>query len=451
MSQHFRPIIRPAICQSSTLNLATRLVVIVLLIVLAGHSIQAQEQEQEVPEAPVDTLCAQKDIGDVIRSSLNMQPKISTGKSGSVLLVPIIGSNPATGFMLGVGGQYAFKLPGPTTRYSMLSGSVQFTTKNQQLFLLKNSIYTKKNNIFFTGDWRFLIFSQPTYGLGTNAPEGGILDYQYNLGGVETSDDSLAQPLKFNFLRFYQSASYRIGKSFYVGVGYNLDYYFNIQDEKLRLNPGDSLITSHYAYSQLYGFDTRDYYSSALNINIISDTRDNMINPYKGHFLMVSWRGALKVVGNKTNASFISVEWRSFHPLSTRNPRHLMAFWLMGNFSPPGEFPYMILPATAYDQRSRSARGYTQGRFRGNNLVYGEAEYRFPLSDCGGPWGGVLFLNATTANNTAQELKLFRSVKPGYGMGLRLMVDKKTRTNLAIDIGFGDKSSGFYLSASETF
>jgi len=137
--------------------------------------------------------------------------------------------------------------------------------------------------------------------------------------------------------------------------------------------------------------------------------------------------------------------------LSDKNPRHLMAFWLMGNFSPPGEFPYMILPATAYDQRSRSARGYTQGRFRGNALVYGEAEYRFPLSPCGGVWGGVLFVNATTASNPIQSLKLFQSIKPAYGMGLRVMVDKQSRTNLAIDFGFGDKSSGFYLAASETF
>jgi hypothetical protein len=63
----------------------------------------------------------------------------------------------------------------------------------------------------------------------------------------------------------------------------------------------------------------------------------------------------------------------------------------------------------------------------------------------------VLFVNATTANNPTQSLGLFESVKPGYGLGLRLMVDKKTRTNLAIDFGFGDKSSGFYLAASETF
>ncbi|HMG91389.1 MAG TPA: BamA/TamA family outer membrane protein [Chryseolinea sp.] len=406
---------------------------------------------QESSSGTKDTTCVQRDLGDVIREARHKPVKIDTSSGGSILLIPIIGSNPATGFMLGVGGQYAFRLPGVDTRYSILSGSVQFTSKNQKLFLLKNNIYTKNNNIFFTGDWRFLIFSQPTYGLGTNSPEGGILDYQFNLSGMEMANDSLAQPINFNFVRLYQSASFKIKKAFYLGVGYYLDYYFKIDDTKLRLNPGDSLITSHYAYNETYAFNTTKYYSSALNVNLILDTRDNMINPYRGHFLMINWRGSLKVLGNKTNANFFSVEWRSFHPLSIRNPRHLMAFWFMGNFSPEGEFPYMILPATAYDQRSRSARGYTQGRFRGNNLMYGEAEYRFPISSCGGIWGGVLFVNATTASHPTQALKLMESVKPGYGMGLRIMVDKKTRTNLAIDLGFGDKSSGFYLAASETF
>jgi outer membrane protein assembly factor BamA len=257
--------------------------------------------------------------------------------------------------------------------------------------------------------------------------------------------------MKFNFLRIYQSASYNIGKGFYAGIGYNLDYFFKIEDERLRLGPSDSLITSHYAYSKYYAFDTKEYYSSALNVNVIYDTRDNMINPFKGYYASISWRGSMKLLGNKNNANFFHLEWRSFHPLSVKNPRHLMAFWLMGSFSPPGEFPYMILPATAYDQRSRSARGYTQGRFRGNDLVYGEAEYRFPLSSCGGVWGGVLFVNATTASNPVQSMKLFQTIKPAYGLGLRVMVDKQSRTNLAIDFGFGDKSSGFYLAASETF
>ncbi|WP_336514552.1 BamA/TamA family outer membrane protein [Pollutibacter soli] len=401
----------------------------------------------------VDTICTQRDLPDLLRKWFNKPPKNSVS-AGSILLIPIIGSNPATGFMFGVGGQYGFKLKGAETKFSLISGSVQATTKKQALFLLKNSVYTKNNKIFLTGDWRYLIYSQSTYGLGTNAPEGGILDYQYGFGGQETSIDSLAQPLKFNFLRVHQSASMRIlkkYKGFFVGVGYFLDYYFKIKDEKLKLNPGDSLITSHYAYNKLYGFSTEKYSASSFNLNIISDTRDNQINAYHGHFLMLSWSGSAEWLGNKKNASFLSAEWRSFHPLSKRNPRHQIAFWALGDFSHSGHYPYLILPATAYDQRSRSARGYTQGRFRGNNLVYGETEYRFPLSSCGGILGGVLFANATSASFPGQSPKLFESIKPGYGFGLRVMVDKMTRTNLAIDVGFGQKSFGFYLAASETF
>jgi hypothetical protein len=46
---------------------------------------------------------------------------------------------------------------------------------------------------------------------------------------------------------------------------------------------------------------------------------------------------------------------------------------------------------------------------------------------------------------------LFQYIAPGYGLGLRMMVDKKSRTNLQLDIGFGNQSSGVYLGAAETF
>lgn len=421
------------------------LVLIIILNSVINSSISGQDSINAVTGA-----ITQKDLGDVIRTALHKPPKVKPESTGSLLLLPIIGSNPATGFMIGVGGQYAFKVP-ESTLYSAFMGSVQFTTKSQVLFLLKNNIYTKNNRFFLSGDWRFQIFSQDTWGLGTNSPEGGIVDYQYNLLGLQTSRDSLAQPMKFNFARLYQSVNIKLAKGFYAGIGYNYDGYFKIADEKLNLNPGDSLITSHYGYNTYYGFRTDKYYSSALNMNLIFDSRDNMINAYRGIYAMLSWRGGMKILGNKYSTNLFSLEWRSFHPLSKSNPRHLLAFWLMGNFSRAGEFPYMILPATAYDQRGRSARGYTQGRFRGDNLVYGEAEYRFPLSKPGGVLGGVLFINATTADNQLQDLKLFDSVKPGYGLGLRIMADKRSRTNLCVDYGFGKRSSGFYLAASETF
>jgi len=74
----------------------------------------------------------EKDLGDVIRMSLHKPAKIDEG-AGSLLLLPIIGSNPATGFMLGIGGQYAFRMDS-STLYSAFMGSVQLTTKSQVLF-----------------------------------------------------------------------------------------------------------------------------------------------------------------------------------------------------------------------------------------------------------------------------------------------------------------------------
>jgi len=142
---------------------------------------------------------------------------------------------------------------------------------------------------------------------------------------------------------------------------------------------------------------------------------------------------------------------RSFHSLSSRIPRHVVEFWLMGNFAPEGEFPYLMLPATGIDQCGCSGRGYVQGRYRGNNFVYGESEYRFPLSKNGSIFDVVTFSNITTTDNPVKELHHFDVVKPGYGFGLRIMADRRSRTKHSKDFGFGENSVGFYLAASETF
>jgi len=417
-----------------------------ILVLLGPGLMSAQDSLLVQP----DTLCPEIDLTDLIRGALNKPPKVKSVDAGSLMLLPIIGSNPATGFMVGVGGQYAFKIP-KQSKYSLISGSVQYTTLNQFIFMLKNNIYTDNNRIFFSGDWRYLVFSQSTYGLGTTSPEGGILDYQFNLAGTETTSDSLTQPMEFNFARLHQSIMFELVDGIYLGVGYQYDSYFEIDDKRLKLDPGDSLITSHYAYNTYYGFDTHKYHSSTVSVRFVMDTRDNMIMPQKGYYLSVNWQGGFKFTGNDRKSNLYQVEWRSFHGLSKRNPTHLLAFWFLGDFAQEGTLPYMILPATAYDQRGRSARGYTQGRFRGNQMVYGEVEYRFPISKCGGILGGVLFANATSANNPFSSLSLFESIRPSYGFGLRVKLDKYSRTNLAVDLGFGQQSMGFYLAVSEAF
>lgn len=394
-------------------------------------------------------VCEQRDLPDLI-SKWRGKTKEKKDKTGSLLLVPVIGSNPATGFSFGVAGQYAFRGKGEHSLYSSINGSATYTTKNQFMFQVKNNIFLKNDKMFLSGDWRIFIFSQATYGLGTNSPEGGALDYQFGLNGWESSDDSLAQPMKFNHYRFHQTVSWMVKKSIYIGFGYHLDVMNHIIDEKLD-TVNQPLYTSHYLYSRKYDFNIQEYLISGLSFNAAIDTRDNLVNPYKGYYANFNWRLNPEFLGTRHTANLLSVEWRSYHGLSKRNPRHLLAFWLMGNYSENGRLPYLILPALGYDQRGRAGRGYTQGRYRGTNMMYGETEYRFPISPCGGILGGVLFANVTSTTNPVSKEKLFTYFAPGYGFGLRMMVDKRSRTNLQIDFGFGKNSSGVYFGAAETF
>jgi outer membrane protein assembly factor BamA len=393
--------------------------------------------------------CPQKDMSDVFRKWFNKPPREKAVVGNSLLLVPSVSSNPATGFAFGVAGQYAFKGNAPGDLYSSINGSANYTTQNQFLFQVKNNIFLKKNRLFLSGDWRLFIFSQATYGLGTSAPQGGALAYQFNLNGWEYDDDSLVQPMKFNHYRFHQTIAWKVRGAFYMGFGYHFDLMDRIVDLKLdTLRP---LFTSNYLYSKKFGFNPERYLVSGLSFQATYDSRDNLVNPYKGIFASFNWRLNSKFLGSKFDANMLSLEWRSYHSLSKTVPRHLIGFWFMGNFTQNGKIPYLILPALAYDQRGRAGRGYTQGRFRGPSMIYAESEYRFPLGNCNGLFGGVLFANITSTNNPNLGEKLFSTIAPGYGFGMRLKVDKHSRTNLMVDVGFGKRSSGIYFGASETF
>ena len=129
----------------------------------------------------------------------------------------------------------------------------------------------------------------------------------------------------------------------------------------------------------------------------------------------------------------------------------MISFWYYGSFLVSGEIPYLDLPSSGFDQMNSSGRGYDQGRWRGEDYVYGEIEYRFPISQCSQILGGVVFLNATTASNRDMNVPLFGYIKPGGGVGLRIMVSKRNRVNLVIDAALGEHSSGIYVQAQEIF
>jgi hypothetical protein len=130
---------------------------------------------------------------------------------------------------------------------------------------------------------------------------------------------------------------------------------------------------------------------------------------------------------------------------------HTLAVWFFTDLVVGGVAPYLDLPATGTDTYGRSARGYAEGQFRGEKLAYGELEYRRTLMR-NGLLGMVVFLNTTTVTNLTQDERLFDSFAAGGGAGLRLLINKRSKTNLCFDVAFGkDGSKGVYLAIQEAF
>ena len=365
-------------------------------------------------------------------------------------LLPIIGYGPANGFVIG-GGASLSGLLGDSTHTHISSGlfNVTVTSKKQLNLNFRTNIYSDGDKWILQGDWRFLFFSQPTYGLGIT--DAGSKSFDFNIDGIGTIDIPGEQPMRFDYLRFYENVYKKIKNNLYAGIGINIDYHTHINDQSLDTALPNPTLTYHYLYSIKNGFNPLKYAASGFSFNIIYDSRDNAINAFKGQFAQLSFRSNVTWMGSSAASTTLFYDYRKYFRLSQDQRGKVLAFWTWGQFLTSGKLPYLALPSITWDMYNRSGRGYVQGRFRGENMVYMESEYRFPISKSG-LFGGVLFLNATTANNKESEQQLFDAIAPGYGLGLRLKMSKQTRTNIGMDIGFGRfGSGGIYFNLQEAF
>lgn len=405
-----------------------------LLFVFLQSSLKAQnigDSEKACPVKSLPELFKKKD------SVLVLKPK----KDNFFLIIPVIGSQPATGFSYGFVTQYTFKGKKVDDKYSTLNLGATYTEKKQMLINVKNSVMLNNNKIFFSGDWRFYIFSQPNYGLGTD-----IIPPKYREQDFDLKD--LEEPMDYNYLKFHQTASWEVKNNYYVGAGVHLDWYTTITDNTLDIANGQ--FTNHYNYSKKYDYNDKEYFMNGLSLNLLYDSRDNQINTNSGMFANINYRFNPAITKSQHASNVLFMEYRYFLPLSKYNKQHVFSVWATGQFVTSGTVPYLNLPSIGWDQRSRSGKGYTQGLFRGQKMVYFESEYRFPIS-CNQLISGTVFANFTSASDNDRQIRLFQYIQPSVGVGLRILIDKATRTNLVLNYAWGRHSKAFYLNAGESF
>lgn len=387
-----------------------------------------------------DKLCEPQTVFEFFKRKDSLMV-IQPIKNNFLLVMPVIGFQPATGFNYGAAIQYTFKGKDVLDKYSSANLGVIFTTKKQLLVNVKNNVLLSNNRLYLSGDYRLYVFTQSNYGLGTN-----IIPRDRNNSDFDI--ESIAEPMDYNYFKFYQTASWEIKKHLYVGGGIELNWYSTIIDKNLDVE--NNKFTHHYNYSIQNGFNPNEYFVNGISLNLIYDSRDNQINARKGWFANVNYRFNMDLFNQQKASKVLYTELRYFIPLNPKKEQFVLGFWAYGQFVTNGVVPYLNLPALGWDQRSRSGEGYTQGLFRGNSLGYFQAELRFPLT-CNQLLSGTVFTNFTTASNKYNNVRFLEYIQPAVGFGLRILMDKATRTNLILDYAVGNHSSGFYLNAGETF
>jgi hypothetical protein len=409
---------------------------ILSLIVAAAATGMLTSVSAYAGQASAAAPLAEVDVPDLIRAIRDKPPPPppdpNAPPSRMFVIAPVIGSKPDTGVQIGGAGNVAQFLGDPrTTHISTSVFSATVSQHGQTLTSARLTVFTKDDRWLIVGDNRFQWTSQDTFGLGTSS----------------TGNDAVNA--RYDFFRVYETAYRSLGNGLFAGAGLLISTRQNVRPAEGEEATWDSSPFS--VYSQTHGLPADSSMSGGLSFSARRDNRDSQIDARRGMFLNADYRTFFKgFFGGDTSWQEVDVDARTYRSFDKAG-RHRLAAWIMGNFVVAGTAPYYDLPATGMDTFGRSGRGYQEGRFRGEHLLYGEAEYRTTLM-ANGLLGMVAFLNATTVSSRDRGENLFESVAIGAGAGLRLLLNKRSRTNLCADLGFGkDGSHGFYLAVQEAF
>jgi hypothetical protein len=416
--------------------------VVALVVLLAPRPALGQAgpaASQSRPEAAAPPVAGELvDLFDLLRKirhkelTPEQQAAAADPAKKMYAVSPVIGYKPSSGVTIGVAGNVAFYRGDPaTTRISSTVTSFTFSSLKQTSLTSRFGVSGRGDRWELDGDNRAQWTSQDTFGLGT------------------TTDPADEVNMKFDYFRLYNTAYLELRRRLLAGIGFHYSAHTNVEPGK-DAEAGWSE-SAYVTYSATHAFPIDSQTSAGASLNLRGDTRDSAINPGRGWLGGVSYRAFFEgFLGGDSTWQELYLDARTYRQLDAAG-RHKLAFWFWGDMVTDGVAPYLDLPAIGMDKYGRSGRGYPEGRFRGERLVYGEIEYRTTLTG-NGLLGMVVFVNTTTLSNSASGERLFDNFGTGAGAGLRVLLNKRSKTNLCFDIGIGKQGSkGLYLAVQEAF
>lgn len=339
---------------------------------------------------------------------------VDTEKKGAFIL-PLLYYTPDTRWAVGGAGVYYFKLGAKTeTEHETRMSNVQFLsdyTQNKQLDVWGQwNVFTHNENYLFKGELRYRNFPDRFYGIGNRSLKSAEEKYEYSLFSFKTL------------------ALKKVYPALFLGMDYHFEKEYGFSYAPLGILQSKT-ITGYNGGIQ-----------SAIGLVGIYDSRDNVINTYKGCILELSSYFYAKELGSTFGFTYLNGIYQKFWQVKRR---HIIAIQARARYG-FGQVPFLDMSNVGNDDM---LRGYPKNRFRDVNFLGAQVEYRFPLF-----WrlGMVTFAGAGDVFNSHYDLGM-NELKYSIGAGLRFVVNPAERLNIRIDYGYGREGGYFYFVVAEAF
>jgi hypothetical protein len=342
-----------------------------------------------------------------------------SSKKASFVLLPVLSSAPETGLELGGSALYSFYTDtiSPNTRISNIFAYGTLTTKGQSRINLSTNYWLPQNKYHYTASIGYINFPFDFYGVGNNTHKSNA--------------DRLGQKR----VRVTFTGEKKFGNNIYIGlVAGGYDYRFN-DVNTTGIFATDPSIEGRHGGAFLYA-----------GPSLVFDSRNNNTYTTKGIHI-TSYLNLMKgMFSNDYNGGgLFNLEYAQYFKL---DKHFVLAIDVQEQSLTGSQSPFYLLPALGSDEMMR---GYYNGRFRDRNLLAGQTEMRYRLSD---RIGVVGFLGTGQVFNKTFSLNEF---KPNYGGGLRYFFDTEKGLSIRVDYGVGEKrpgesrQSGVYIGLGEAF
>ncbi|WP_350433217.1 BamA/TamA family outer membrane protein [Shewanella sp. H8] len=216
-----------------------------------------------------------------------------------------------------------------------------------------------------------------------------------------------------------------IASHYFIGIG--ADFIYTSADSLELVSTGLSVDSSDILPNN---------FSSGVVVSSIYDSRDYRLNATKGWLFQVD--AGLYQNDKFDSFSTYNIELANYIDLSSMPG--LIAWQVQGHLT-SGDVPWSLLPDLG---GSDAMRGYIRGRYRDEQMMMGQVEYRLPIFQRYGMvfWGAV-------GSVAPKVSELTDTLLTAYGTGFRFNI--KDNINLRLDVGVGENETNFYLNVNEVF